>query len=149
MIDNKRTAVDNKAKIVVYTTIVCHICKMNFPNIEKLDPQSCVSGMITRSQRIVSNVFRKHLLPFDITSSQLGVLFVVTKGVDVNQKKLGDILHMDKSTVTRNLKRAFDKGWITKDGSLLKTTNNGLDFLETVLPEWEKAMTEIKEKLEK
>ena len=80
----------------------------------------------------------------DITSSQMSVLFVVSKGKEVNQKKLGDVLNMDKSTVTRNLKRLFEKEWISKKGAHLVMTEQGLIALENILPAWQAAMVEIK-----
>lgn len=95
--------------------------------------------------RIVANVFRKHLKQFDITDSQLSILFIVTKAKAVNQKRIADALYLEKSTVNRNLKRLIDKGYITYiEGNQLRITDQGLQFLEQVIPHWDQAMEEIR-----
>jgi len=84
------------------------------------------------------------LKPFGITDSQLSILFVVTKAKAVNQKKLSDMLFLEKSTVNRNIIRLIDNQYIAMDSSLfLNTTEKGKQFLEKVLPHWNIAMNEI------
>ncbi len=100
--------------------------------------------------RIVANVFRKYLQPLGITDSQLSILFVVTKGKSVNQKKLSDFLYLDKSTVNRNITRLFKEGYIYREETkFLHTTKKGKQFLEKVVPQWDLAMEEIREILGK
>ncbi len=98
-----------------------------------------------KANRIVANTFRKHLKPFGITDSQLSILFVVTKAPDVNQKRLSDILYLEKSTVNRNIARLIERNYIALDDRLmLSTTQKGLIFLEEVIPHWDMAMKEIR-----
>jgi len=119
--------------------------KIKYPNIEKCNPSVCISGNMMKCNRIVANVFRKHLKPFSITDSQLSILFVVTKGKAVNQKKISEILFLEKSTVNRNISRLIDSQYIAFDSNLfLNTTQKGKQFLEKVLPHWDMAMKEIR-----
>ena len=120
-----------------------------YPNIDNCDPKQCVSGRIMRCSRIVSSIFRKHLKPFHITNSQLSMLFMITKLQETKQQELANNLYMDKSTVNRNLKRLFEKDYIEKDSGIIRTTESGKERLETIIPEWEKAMKEIKGILKK
>ncbi|OIQ15810.1 MAG: hypothetical protein BM557_10960 [Flavobacterium sp. MedPE-SWcel] len=121
-----------------------------YTNIDNCNPTFCISGKINRCTRIIGNVFRKHLKDFNITSSQLSVLFVITKGKDVNQKKISDILYLEKSTVNRNLNRLIKSGYIyTDEYSKLKITDSGYEFLDNVIPQWNLAMDEIRDKIEK
>lgn len=114
-----------------------------YPLIESSNPRTCISGNMMKANRIIANVFRKHLKPFGITDSQLSILFILTKMKDVNQKKLSQFLVMEKSTVNRNISRLLQNGYIEKkDGSFLGTSEKGKDFLETVLPHWHLAMEE-------
>ena len=116
-----------------------------YPNIDKCNPSTCISGNMMKCNRIVANVFRKHLKPFGITDSQLSILFVVTKAKAVNQKKISEMLFMEKSTVNRNITRLIDNQYLSLDSSLfLHTTTKGKLFLEEVLPHWEIAMNEIR-----
>ena len=119
-----------------------------FPNINHCNPIECISGKVMKCSRIVSSVFRKHLKPFGITNSQLSTLFIITKAESPSQKLLSQMLYMDKSTVNRNLKRLIDNGFVVKlSVHDLKTTIKGKELLEQVIPHWENAMKEIKERL--
>ena len=120
-----------------------------FPNVDSCNPRVCISSKITKCNRIVSRVFRKHLKPFGITNSQLSTLFIITKAEQPSQRLLSDMLYMDKSTVNRNLNRLVDNGYVVKQNlHELRTTVKGKALLETVIPHWENAMKEIRALLE-
>ncbi|QYJ67401.1 MarR family winged helix-turn-helix transcriptional regulator [Flavobacterium litorale] len=119
-----------------------------YTHIASCNPTLCISGKINRCTRIIGNVFRKHLKDFNITSSQLSVLFVIMKNKEVNQKKVSDVLYLEKSTVNRNLNRLVKSSYVYTDEHLkLKITEKGYEFLEKVIPQWNKAMDEIREKI--
>ena len=100
--------------------------------------------------RMIANLFRKHLKPFNITNSQLSILFVIIKGTAINQKKIADYLHLEKSTVNRNLDRLFQKKYIFyKRDACLSLTPKGKAFLNKVIPSWEAAMEEANALLHK
>ncbi len=124
--------------------------KVEYPNIEKSRPATCISGNMMKCNRIVANIFRKYLKPFGITDSQLSILFVVTKASEVNQKKLSDRLFMEKSTVNRNITRLMNQQYIEMNGQrYLHTTKKGKQFLEKILPHWDLAMREVQDILER
>lgn len=118
---------------------------MEFKNINQFNPKSCISGQMNRMNRQIANIFRTYLKPFDITDSQLTILFVLSKRQDLNQKKLSDITVLEKSTLNRNLKRLFDKNYISKANlPILTLTQEGKQFVNRVIPEWEKAMQDVR-----
>ncbi len=124
--------------------------KSKFPNIESCNPQTCISGKILKCQRIISNIYRKHLQPFEITSSQLSILLITAKLDNVNQSKLSTILSLEKSTVSRNMKRLLDRKLIKKEkGQIISLTHVGKILLEKIIPEWEEAKKEAKKALKK
>ncbi|MDG1476476.1 MAG: MarR family transcriptional regulator [Vicingaceae bacterium] len=119
---------------------------MKFKNIKEFNPQECISGRVKRLNRLTANIFRKHLSPFGITDSQLTLLFILSKKGKCNQKEITEITCLEKSSLNRNLKRLVDKKYISKqDFPLLQLSHEGKVFVENIIPEWEKAMTEIKE----
>lgn len=123
---------------------------LRYGNIEQCNPSTCISGNIMKCKRIIANIFRKHLKPFGVTDSQLSILFVITKGNFVNQKRISEKLHLEKSTVNRNLKRLIEQQFIASGNDpYLFTTENGKKFLEEVIPHWENAMAEVRAILEK
>ena len=124
--------------------------KSNYPNIENSSPSACISAKILSCNRIIANIFRKHLKESNITASQLSILFIVTKEENVNQKKLSDFLYSEKSTINRNIKRLLESNYISyKNNRVLITTEKGKSFLESVIPQWDKAMKEVRQILEK
>lgn len=117
-----------------------------FPNLESCNPKSCISGQVMKCNRIIANVFRKYLSPFNITDSQLSMLFVISKINEVTQKNISEILYLEKSTVNRNLKRLKEKNYISLDQKVfISITEEGKVFLEQLIPEWNLAMKEIRE----
>ena len=74
---------------------------------------------------------------------------MITKTGGIKQQELADRLYMDKSTVNRNLKRLYDKEYIHKVETQVQTTQTGKATLETIIPEWDKAMKEMKSLLKK
>lgn len=128
---------------------VCYLCTMGnkYPNIEKVNPLSCYSNKMMMCNRIIANIFRKHLSEFGITDSQLSILFFVTKTKNVNQKGISDFLVSEKSTINRNIKRLIDKEFIAVDQYTIRTTEKGKKLLEKIIPNWETAMKEVYDKI--
>lgn len=87
-------------------------------------------------------------MPFNITDSQLSILFVLTKKGGLTQKQLSNIVQLEKSSLNRNLKRLFEKNYLSRtDFPTIQITRLGKSFVNNIIPEWEKAMTEISELL--
>lgn len=116
-----------------------------YPNINHLNPSECISGKMMKCNRIVANVFRKHLMQFNITDSQLSMIFVISKAKNCNQKKISKLLYLEKSTVNRNINRLLQQKIISyTDGKELVLTELGRQLLNNIIPHWENAMNEIK-----
>ena len=98
-----------------------------------------------KCNRIVANLFRKHLAQFNITDSQLSIIFIISKVENSNQKRISELLCLEKSTVNRNINRLLQNKFIAySDRKELLLTKQGKQLLNNVIPHWEKAMTEIK-----
>ncbi|NVK53472.1 MAG: MarR family transcriptional regulator [Flavobacteriaceae bacterium] len=88
-------------------------------------------------------------MPFNITDSQLSILFILTKKGGLTQKQLSDIIRLEKSSLNRNLKRLFDKNYLSRaDFPTIRITHLGKSFVNDIIPEWKKAMNEISQLLE-
>ncbi|MEO1254272.1 MAG: MarR family winged helix-turn-helix transcriptional regulator [Bacteroidota bacterium] len=122
---------------------------MKYPELNATDPSTCLSGKVSRISRITANIFRKHIKPFGLSNSQMGLLLLLSKKNDLTQKDICDILYMEKSTLNRNLKRLFDNKCVTKiHFPEIRITENGKALLEQVIPAWKKAMVEVRNLLE-
>jgi len=99
-----------------------------------------------RLNRITGNIFRKYLSPFGITDSQTSIMFVLSKHEDgLIQNQIATIVQLEKSTLSRNLRRLIEQGYLKKnDASKIAITYEGKQLIEKVIPEWQKAMAEIR-----
>lgn len=117
-----------------------------YEHIETFNPKECLSGQISRIHRLTATIFRKYISPFKVTNSQLTLLFILSKHNTLNQMQLSTIAKLEKSSLHRNIKRLVDSNYVSKaDFPLLQLTNDGKKLVNTLIPEWEKAMTEIRE----
>ncbi len=107
------------------------------------DPAICLSRKVSIIHRATADIFRKHLGPHDLTNSQVSILFVLSRTSGVSQSRLGKALHLEKSTVHRNLRRLIGKGLVEVDRQVgIRITRAGRDRIGQVLPSWKRAMAE-------
>ena len=122
--------------------------KQTFLKLEACNPSMCFSGRLMRMDRIISSIFRKHIAPFELTNSQLSILFVIAKKEIVIQQQLAETLFLEKSSLSRNIKRLLETALIEKiNTKQIQVTEKGKALLERIIPHWEKAMDEVKELL--
>lgn len=121
-----------------------------FPLLEQCNPATCLVSKTMKINRLMNSIFRKHLADIDITLSQLSMMFLICKKETLIQHEIGDFLYLEKSTVSRNLKRLLSGNFITKKGGKqIQATNKGKKLVEQAIPKWEMAMNESREKIEK
>ena len=122
---------------------------MKRKNQEDFDPSICVSNKVRQLNRVLANIYRKHFSPFNLTDSQVTILFLLTKQGSLTQKDMCQALLLEKSSLNRNLKRLFERELISKrDFPLIKLTDAGVQQVEHIIPAWEKAMAETKNLLD-
>ncbi len=98
-----------------------------------------------KANRLIGQIYRKHILPFELTNSQLSILFMISNGIHINQAKLAEMLAMEKSTVSRNLRRLLESELIIKSPqNNLTMTRKGKSLLKKVIPAWDQAMKEAR-----
>lgn len=73
-------------------------------------------------------------------------MFVLSKHEDgLIQNQIATIVQLEKSTLSRNLRRLIEQGYLKKnDASKIAITYEGKQLIEKVIPEWQKAMAEIR-----
>ena len=73
----------------------------------------------------------------------LSILFIIGKNKHINQKTIAELLVLDASTMSRDLKKLIDKGWVKASrgedsrNRRLELTAEGFALLEKVAPVWE------------
>lgn len=114
------------------------------PHFDRIEPQYCLNAKLRRLHKMVSAAYERQLKPYGLQGSMLSILFIIGKRKHINQKSLADILLLDPSTMSRDLKKLADKGWVSVQKGAdarhteLEISPQGQEFLEVVAPVWER-----------
>lgn len=112
----------------------------------------CVGVRMRLLTRIATNVYDDALRPFGLRISQGNILVAVAASGPLRAVDLAAILHLEKSTLSRDLQRMVAHGWISSEAGegnslLLSATSAGVELLEKIRPAWREAQAEVKGRL--
>lgn len=112
----------------------------------------CVLRRVRLVSRVLSGIYDEELRPSGLRASQLPLLVAVAKTGPARRSDLGRQLHLDPSTLTRNLKVMIANGWIEEEpkcrdarGQPLRITAAGLRLIAVIEPAWERSQTRARE----
>ena len=104
--------------------------------------------------RVVTNIYDDALRPLDLKVSQMNILVVDRQaGHWPGPPKSANILHLDVSTLSRNVERMKARGWLEvvpdEDGRSqpFRLTPQGRELLEKAVPAWSEAQQQAKKVL--
>ncbi len=115
------------------------------------DPAAIISAECTLVRmrmlnRVVTKIYDDVLRPHGLKASQLNVLVAVSRMGPTRPKDLAARLLLERSTVSRNVDRMVEKGWLSigrgdGDGRShdLSLTAKGRNLLKQLLPDWRRA----------
>jgi DNA-binding MarR family transcriptional regulator len=115
----------------------------------------CACANLRRAARAVSRLYNRALLSQHIEITQFTLLMTLDRAGEVSQGKLGKLLAMDSTTLTRVLALLAKKGWIKeKEGDdrrfrIIQLTAAGRTKLAQSMPHWKKAQDRVQEALGK
>lgn len=116
------------------------------PSIIDQISSECLLGHWRRVNRVLSGIYEAEMRDWRLKSSQLNLLVAVAKAGPVRRIDLGKRLHLDPSTLTRNLKVMLKQGWIEdkpdeedQRSARLKITPKGRKLLDNIAPAWKRA----------
>ena len=116
----------------------------------KYELNNCIGLRLRRLSRIVDGYYRKNLIDYEITESQLTILFLLSEMKKVEQGRIGKVLKLERSTVSRNIKLLKEKRLIKRTPEYkpeIELTTKGKNLVLELLPLWEKTMDELFAKL--
>ena len=105
----------------------------------------CVAVRLRVLNRAVTAVYDDALRPLGLKVSQMNVLVALAVLGPSEPARLCDLLHLERSTLSRNLERMRRQGWIlTEPGAdarrrLVSVTAEGLGLIERAKPAWDEA----------
>jgi DNA-binding MarR family transcriptional regulator len=113
----------------------------------------CICGSFRRTSRALTQFYDQALRPIGLRPTQLTILQVLERASEVSQGRLGEMLAMDSTTLTRTLGIMLRRGWIDerrgKDQRerLLRLSSAGEIKLKRAMIVWEKVQSRLREKL--
>ena len=106
---------------------------------------ACISTRVRQLSRIITRVYDDALRPLGITASQFTLLTQLAQQDGITAVEIGHTLDIEKSTLSRNLKRLLKDGHITMDppagrrGRGLHLTPKGESVIQRGFPVWKDA----------
>jgi DNA-binding MarR family transcriptional regulator len=114
---------------------------------------SCIAVRLRLLNRVITNLYDEALRPLGLKVSQLNVLVVTAKLGIARPGQVCDLLHLDVSTLNRNVDRMMAKSWLEavpeEDARTqpFRLTERGKKLLEKAIPAWEHAQEQAAELL--
>src|SRR5438477_13084544 len=113
----------------------------------------CVAVRLRLLNRVVTNLYDDALRPLGLKVSQLNLLTVTARLGLARPAEVCDILQLDASTLSRNVKPLQAHGWLEvvpeEDARAqpFRLTPQGKRLIEKAVPAWEKAQRQATELL--
>jgi DNA-binding MarR family transcriptional regulator len=113
----------------------------------------CVAVRLRMLNRVVTNIYDDALRPLDLKVSQMNILVAAAKMGTARPIEVCEYLHLDVSTLSRNVERMKARGWLEivpdEDGRSqpFRLTREGGRLLEKAIPAWSKAQQRVKKVL--
>ena len=110
----------------------------------------CLAVRVRLLNRTITSIYDEALRPLGLTAGQLNVLVVIAKRGPISPGKIARRLSMEKSTVSRNIARMRNNGWLNVTAGesghkqLLALNRQGRNLLNKSLPAWEEAQTKAR-----
>lgn len=113
----------------------------------------CVAVRLRMLNRMVTNIYDDALRSLDLKVSQMNILVAAAKMGTARPVDVCEHLHLDISTLSRNVERMKARGWLEvvpdEDGRSqpFRLTPHGHKLLESAVPRWNEAQRQIKQVL--
>ncbi|OLT10984.1 MarR family transcriptional regulator [Pseudonocardia sp. CNS-139] len=113
----------------------------------------CLAVRVRLIGRAVTGLYDRALDGHGLTIAQVNLLAALGKVGPCPPSTLGDVLQLERSTVSRNLNLLLRRGWVEAVSSDAKgvrevaLTRAGRAKVESVMPEWRRAQREAAELL--
>jgi DNA-binding MarR family transcriptional regulator len=115
----------------------------------------CMCANIRRAARAITQRYEEALRPLGLTITQFTILQALSLAGDITQGRLGEILAMDSTTLTRTLGVMNRQGWIAKIYGAdrrerrLRLTRIGKSEFNRAVPHWQKSQEKLRVQLGK
>jgi DNA-binding MarR family transcriptional regulator len=119
----------------------------NITDIAEATAATCLATRVRQLSRIITRMYDDAMRPLGITASQYTLLAQLASRDGITAVEIGHELDIEKSTLSRNLKRLLALGMIIMDppagrrGRGLHLTSKGQVILKDAYPVWQAAQS--------
>jgi DNA-binding MarR family transcriptional regulator len=119
------------------------------PESPKLASTPCLCNALRQASRAVSRLYDEEMRGVGLRTTQYSLLRVLVRAGPVRQGDLSDLIHLDETTITRNLRPLVAAGWISvrrgddRREKLVTITRAGTAKLAEARPAWERAQARM------
>jgi DNA-binding MarR family transcriptional regulator len=109
----------------------------------------CLCASVRRAARALTQHYEEAVRPLGLRATQFTLLQTLSLTGEVSQRKLGQILAIDSTTLTRTLDTMRRAGWISRRRGedrrewRLRLSPAGGEMLKKALPAWKKTQKEL------
>lgn len=120
---------------------------------KSVSPLPCACANLRRAARIVTQFYDQELRPSGMRVTQFTLLQALAIAGSMSQGRLGDLLGLDSTTLTRTLRLLRNQGWIEAERAedrrqlRLKLTPGGWREYRRALPQWRSAQRRLRRAL--
>lgn len=113
----------------------------------------CACANIRRTGRVVTQFYDEILAPSGLSGPQFGLLATLAEVAPITIHRLAEIMDMDRTTLTRNLKLLIKQHLVRSEKGkdqrirLMLPTQDGEQALKRALPLWQEAQVQIEQSL--
>jgi DNA-binding MarR family transcriptional regulator len=113
----------------------------------------CVAVRLRMLNRVITNIYDDAFRSLDLKVSQMNILVAAAKMGTARPIEVCERLHLDVSTLSRNVERMKARGWLEvvsdEDGRSqpFRLTPQGRKLLEKAIPAWSEAQEHVKKVL--
>ncbi len=116
----------------------------------KYQLEHCIGSRLRRLSRVADGHIRKFLGDYKITENQMTILFTMHELGRVEQGKIGEVLCLERSTVSRNVKLLENRGLVNRTMEYrpeIELSEKGFKLVAELIPLWEQATDVLVEML--
>ena len=116
---------------------------------ESVVPLPCVGTSLRRATRAVTRLYDRELRESGLRSTQFTLLQALDIAGEITQGRLGSILSLDSTTLTRSLQALIEEGWVKETRGddrrerYLQLTPPGRRKYEETKPAWRRAQNRL------
>ena len=113
----------------------------------------CTCFRLRRATRRITQVYDTHLAPANLTLTQYSLLSNLARITPPTMHELAEVMGMDRTTLTRNLKPLLDRGLLSQTcgadrrTKVIEMTVNGQTLLDSARALWRDAQDALQARL--